>query len=83
MADSMLTTMDNPYNPFTQFDEWNSYDQMKGYGTLSYLARIVMSSSELSEASQSEAIEQGMDEIVRENPLGIYRKVQAPTQQSA
>lgn len=83
MADHMLTTVDNPYNPFTQFDEWNSYDQMKGYGTLSYLARIVMTSSELSEASQSEAIELGMDEIVRENPLGIYRKIQEPTQQSA
>jgi hypothetical protein len=79
----MLTTVDNPFNPFTQFDEWNSYDMMKGYGTLSYLSRIVITSSELSDASQSEAIEAGIDEIVRENPLGIYRKVQAPTQQSA
>lgn len=83
MDDHMLTTVDNPFNPFTQFDEWNSYDLMKGYGTLAYLARVVVTSPDLSEASQSEALEQGIEEIVRENPLGLYRKVSVPTQQSA
>lgn len=83
MAESMLTTVDNPFDPFTQLDEWNAYDLMKGYGTLAYLSRIVQTSSDLSEASQSLAIEQAIDEIVRENPLGLYRKVAVPTQQSA
>jgi len=75
MDESMLTTVDNPFNPFTQFDEWNAYDLMKGYGTLAYLARIVNSSPELSDGDQSLAMEQGIDEIIRENPLGIYRRV--------
>ncbi len=75
MVQSMLTTTDNPFSPFSQFDEWNQYDMMKGYYTLSYLARIVRTSSDLSQADQSLAIEQGIDEIVRENPLGLYRKV--------
>lgn len=83
MSESMLTTVDNPFDPFTEFDEWNSYDLMKGYGTLAYLARIVVTSPDLSDASQSQAIEDGIDEIVRENPLGLYRKVSSPIQQSA
>lgn len=33
----MLTTVDNPWNPFTHFREWYVYDIMHGYHTLSYL----------------------------------------------
>lgn len=71
----MLTTLDNPYDPFTQFDEWYLYDVLSGYNTCAYLARVVITSDELSEADQDLALEQGMDEIMRENILGIYRKV--------
>jgi hypothetical protein len=71
----MLTTTDNPYNPFTEFDEWYAFDQAAGYFTAGLLARIVKTSDELSEADQSLAIEQAIDEIVEENVLGVYRKV--------
>jgi hypothetical protein len=75
MAEHMLTTVDNPFDPFTQFDEWYAFDQRQGYNTTEFLARIVRSSNELSEADQDLAIEQGIDEIVKENVLGLYRKV--------
>ena len=39
-ADVMLTTVDNPYSPFTQFDDWYSYDVLKGHNTCSLLARM-------------------------------------------
>lgn len=71
----MLTTVDNPYNPFTQFNEWYTYDEAKGYKSTAFLARIVITSDELSDADQSVAIENAIDEIVRENVLGLYRKV--------
>lgn len=74
---SMLTTVDNPFNPFTQFNEWLVWDQQTGYNTLSYLGRIVRTSDELSQADQDLAIEQAMDEIVSEN-VGLYKKVSAP-----
>jgi hypothetical protein len=77
MAESMLTTVDNPYNPFTQFDEWYAFDTTNGYHSSAFLARIVKSSEELSEADQSMAIEEAIDEIVRENVLGLYRKITA------
>lgn len=77
MTDSMLTTIDNPFNPFTQFDEWLAFDTQKGYYTCEYLARICRSTSELGEEEEALAIEEAMDEIVALNALGIYKKVQA------
>lgn len=71
----MITTIDNPYDPFTQFDEWYEYDESKGYHTCSYLDRVVRTSDDLSELDQALAIEQAIDEIVEYNLLGLYRKV--------
>lgn len=78
MTAHMLTTVDNPYNPFTQFDEWYRFDEASGYHSTGYLARLTITSSDLSEADQSLAIELAIDEIVRENINGMYRKVPAP-----
>lgn len=76
MAEHMLTTIDNPYNPFTHFDQWYIWDTSKGYFTSSFLARIVKTSYDLSDADQDLAMEQAIEEIVRENVLGIYTRVQ-------
>lgn len=75
MPQSMLTTTDNPFNPFTQFDDWFAFDEAKGYHTCSYLARITKSSDELSLEDESIAIESAIDEIIKLNILGIYKKV--------
>lgn len=71
----MLTTVDNPFDPFTQFDEWLSYDHQLGYDTPSLLARLTFSSDELSEADEQLAIQNAIDEIVSENVSGMFRKV--------
>lgn len=71
----MLTTTDNPFDPFTHFDDWRAYDEDKGYYTCAYLARITISSDELSLVDEQVAIELAIDEIVKENILGIYKKV--------
>lgn len=77
MANSnvMLTTTDNPFNPFTHYDGWYAWDAAAGYHTPSYLARIVRSSDELSELDQDQAITDAIDEIVTYNILGIYKKI--------
>lgn len=82
MADVMLTTIDNPYNPFTEWNEWLQFDLAMGYDTSGYLARVTITSDELSEADQDWAIEDAIDEIVRENVLGIYKKVENEKQNS-
>jgi len=70
-----LTTSDNPYNPFTQWNEWYSFDESKGYNTCGYLARIVRTSNELSEADDGIAIDEGINEILKYNFRGTYLKV--------
>lgn len=72
-----ITTVDNPFDVFTKFDEWNAWDLEHGYGTCAYLARIVRSSDELSNADQDLALEYGIDEIIQEDVLGLYKKVVA------
>lgn len=74
-VEHMLTTVDNPFNPFTQFNEWYAYDESLGYHTTSFLARVLTSSDELSDTDQHLAIEEAIDEIVNYNVLGLYRKV--------
>lgn len=75
MVEHMLSTIDNPWNPFTHFNEWNAWDQHAGYHTLAFLARVVITSDELPDSDQQLAIEEGMDEIVRENVTGVHIKV--------
>ena len=72
---SMLTTVDNPHDPFTDYPAWFSYDTASGYHSASFLARILKDSDELSDVDQELANEQAIDEIVRENVLGVFRKV--------
>lgn len=75
---SRLTTTDNPFNPFTEFKQWMAWDMRAGYNTSDYLARVVVTSDELSDADQDAAIEQAIDEILEENVLGIYKRVTDP-----
>lgn len=75
MAKHMLTTIDNPYDPFNEWDEWLGYDESQGYFTSSLLARVVVYGQELSEADQDLAVEYAIDEIIKESPLLIYRKL--------
>jgi hypothetical protein len=71
----MLTTVDNPYDPFTQWDEWFAWDLNAGYHTPGLLARVAHLGDDLSDADQHLAIQQAIDEIVEENVLGVFRKV--------
>lgn len=76
MADVyMLTTLDNPFNPFTHYDEWFSFDVSKGYNTCAYLARVTKSSDELSLEDEALAIDNAMNEIVSLNLTGNYIKI--------
>jgi len=62
-----LTTSDNPYNPLTDYDRWESFDRQKGYGTNEYLARIVRTTHDFGDDVYSNDIERAIDEIVKLN----------------
>lgn len=71
----MLTTIDNPYSPFDNYPSWFAFDSRHGYNSSSLLARICMMSNELTPADEAKAIEDAIDEIVRENVTGVFMKV--------
>ena len=75
MVECMLTTFDNPYDPFDQYDDWLQYDLEAGYSTNSYLARIAMLSESLSDKEVSDEIERAIDEIIKYDFRNIYKKV--------
>lgn len=75
MARVALTTIDNPYNPFSNFVEWFLYDVGKGYNSCDYLGRIAHTSDQLSEYENDQEIERAIDEIILYDPFNIYKKV--------
>jgi hypothetical protein len=78
MEEHMLSTIDNPWNPFTEFDEWKAYDESHGYNSLSLLGRIVVTSNDLSQVDESQAIENAIEEIVELNVSGVHIMVPKP-----
>nr|DAM96980.1 MAG TPA: Protein of unknown function (DUF4080) [Caudoviricetes sp.] len=79
LQEFMLTTFDNPFDPFEQFTSWFLFDVEKGYNTCSYLARIANISDELSEKEVNEEIERAIDEIIKYDFMNIYKKVSRQT----
>ena len=76
----MLTTIDNPFDPFEQFTSWLMFDIEKGYNSCSYLARIVNLSDDITQKEMDEEIDRAIDEIITLNPLGIYIKATRQTE---
>lgn len=75
MSSCMLTTIDNPFDPFDQFDSWYQFDVDKGYNSCSYLARIARTSDQLSDAENEKEIERAINEILKYDFMNIYKKV--------
>lgn len=75
MSKCMLTTFDNPFDPFEDFDSWYQFDTDKGYDSCSYLARIARTSDQLSDADNEKEVERAIDEIIKYDFMNIYKKI--------
>lgn len=71
----MLTTFDNPFDPFSDFTSWFLYDVEKGYNSCSILARIDKSTDDMSDEERMIEMERAIDEIIKNDFQNIYRKV--------
>lgn len=74
-SECMLTTFDNPYNPFDQFTSWFLFDIEKGYNSCAYLGRIAKTSDNFTEEENNREIERAIDEIIKYDFMNIYKKV--------
>lgn len=74
-SECMLTTFDNPFDPFEQFTSWFMFDVEKGYNSCGYLARIAKLTDDMSEEEVDRETERAIDEIIYYDPLNIYKKV--------
>lgn len=75
MDKCMLTTIDNPFDPFKDFDSWMQFDVEKQYYSCSRLARVANIKEDMCEHEVDVEIERAIDAIVEYDPLGIYKKV--------
>lgn len=71
----MLSTIDNPYDPFDNFSSWYMYDVESGYNSCAYLARIAKTSEQFTDTENNEEIERAIDEIIQYDFRNIYVKV--------
>ena len=70
-----ITTIDNPYDPQEEFNQWFTYDVTNGYNTCAYLSRISKTSDQLSDVENEEENERAIDEILKYDFQNIYKKV--------
>ncbi len=75
MKQSLLTTVDNPYHPIDEFDEWYKFDHDNGYYTMECLARVAGTSYDLTDQENQRNINAAIDDFLRLDELGIYKRI--------
>jgi hypothetical protein len=79
----MLSTFDNPFDPFDQFDSWYQFDLDKKYHSSELLARIARTSDQLTDEENDREIERAIDEIIKYDFLNIYTKIKKEMHETA
>lgn len=72
----MLSTVDNPFNPFDEFLNWFMYDSQKHYDSCSFVARQANLKPTMSQIERERETERVIDEIIANDFLGIRIKVE-------
>ena len=75
MTCCMLSTIDNPFNPFEDYSSWLMFDKEKGYDSAERLMRIAKLTDDMTQKEENEEIERAIDEIIKYDILNVYVKV--------
>lgn len=73
--DLVLSTIDNPYSPHTEYDKWKQWDEDNGYDTEEFVARLVSMEQGFDvddELSLNELMDKVVHEILDNDVLSIY-----------
>lgn len=71
----MLTTFDNPYDPFTEFSKWYVFDTVHGYDCCGYIGRMANTSPAFTDSENNYFIEKAIDDLLEVDFLHRYKKV--------
>lgn len=74
-SDCMLTTIDNPFDPFEQFTSWFLFDVERGYNSSGRLMRIAEITDDMSQEEYDAEIERAIDEIIKHDFMNVFKKV--------
>lgn len=70
-----ISTLDNPYDPFDNFEQWMLFDVQKGYNSCGLLARIATYSDAMTDEEVRKETERAINEIIRLDLTDNYIKV--------
>ena len=71
-----LTTIDNPYDPFDQFEEWFQYDVQHSYNCCGLVALLAETSDSMTEQEKDSILFEGMKQLIETDPLNQYTIVE-------
>ena len=75
VSNCALTTVDNPFNPFDDFNQWFMFDIEKGYDCCGLLARMANYSDDLTDSEEELETERAIDKIIKLDLTDKYKKV--------
>lgn len=70
-----ITTMDNPYNPFDNFTQWDLFDKEMGYCSNQKVARLVNFTDDMTEQEMLAENERAIDRLVALDVTNTFKKV--------
>ena len=78
--EALLTTVDNPWDPFDEFAEWYTEDlrlarEQNRRSSAGYLAIIMANSGDVSDNEFNQVMNDAIDEIVELDLSGTFKKV--------
>ncbi len=65
----MLTTIDNPFNPFTEWADWYRFDTDMGYNTCGLLDRVALDVTELGHHTEQMILNEAVASISDDDML--------------
>jgi len=75
MKQYLLTTVDNPYHPIDQYDDWRQFDMEHGYYTEQRLAKVAATSYSLTDLENQRNINAAIDDFIRLDELNIWKRL--------
>ena len=72
-----ITTIDNPFDPIDDFNNWFLFDVEKGYYTCNKLARLAdaFEFDGMTQVEEDQQVEKAINRLIELDHLDIYKKV--------